>query len=632
MTTVNHAEENTENGVDTQPSQRVKSLGKRLLIIIALTFLVAGAVQMTLQLRSERSRSLMTAQTTFHDASQLIASQIGDAIRFNKPEVVQGLYAALTAKEGASLAGISVTSVSGTSLVNMGIAPDLTSAVEQAGKTALADGVDYQARHGADWIVASVVNFGGTNNPAGVVVTVWDLSGIFAAMNRAALINAVITLVLGGGGVLLLGVAIARVVSRPLAQMTESMGLVASGEFDTKIQFTERRDEIGYVARSLDEFRASLGQAEQSSAIREAEQEYQRILFERLSHGLQQLRDGDLQAQLETAPDDQMTAAQSAVCGNFNELVGMLSEVTDTIKSSADTVRDGSGEINQIANDLSQRSEAQAATLEQSAAALDELTSSVKSAAENASAANEAILENRRQAEAGGEIVRSAVAAMQQIEESSDQITQIIGVIDDITFQTNLLALNAGVEAALAGEAGRGFAVVASEVRALAQRASDSAKEIKSLISKSAMQVKEGGALVGKTGDALNDIIERVGKVAGLVSDIAASSKEQSIGLQEINTGVNELDQVTQQNAAVVKETTAASMSLSSEAERLLKILERFNTSGQTMPLKKAAAVVNISSAVQGHAAKPKPVVRENLANGTTGVSKTTLDEGWADF
>ena len=188
----------------------------------------------------------------------------------------------------------------------------------------------------------------------------------------------------------------------------------------------------------------------------------------------------------------------------------------------------------------------------------------------------------RADAERSGVVVRDAVAAMSEIENSAQQISQIIGVIDEIAFQTNLLALNAGVEAARAGDAGRGFAVVASEVRALAQRSADAAKEIKALISASSQQVDRGVNLVGETGKVLERILIQVTQISGVVTEIAASAEEQSTGLQEVNTAVNQMDQVTQQNAAMVEEATAASHALTSEADQLARLIARFDVGGET--------------------------------------------------
>jgi methyl-accepting chemotaxis protein len=266
---------------------------------------------------------------------------------------------------------------------------------------------------------------------------------------------------------------------------------------------------------------------------------------------------------------------------DFNDAMTQLQETMGTIAASTTSLRGGSDEIASASDDLSRRTEQQAASLEETAAALDEITATVKRSAEGAKQASGAASTARADAQKSGEVVREAVAAMGEIEDSSRQITQIIGVIDEIAFQTNLLALNAGVEAARAGDAGKGFAVVASEVRALAQRSAEAAKEIKTLIATSSAQVERGVKLVGDTGEALTGIVAKVTEIDGLISEIALSSQEQATGLNQVNSAVNQMDQVTQQNAAMVEESTAAAANLRSESQELVRLVDRFRTGAE---------------------------------------------------
>jgi len=309
--------------------------------------------------------------------------------------------------------------------------------------------------------------------------------------------------------------------------------------------------------------------------VRLAAEARQSHAVEALGRALARLAAGDL-----ATPFDEAVAPEfQALKDDYNAAVRSLADTLRAVSRSSAAIGSGSDEISMASDDLSRRTEQQAASLEETAAALDELTAAVRKAAEGASQAASLVGTAREEAEHSGQIMTDAVAAMGQIETSAGEIAQIIGVIDEIAFQTNLLALNAGVEAARAGEAGRGFAVVASEVRALAQRSAQAAKEIKTLISASTHHVGQGARLVGETGGALKRIVERVAEINALVAEIAASSREQANGLHEVNNAVNHMDQVTQQNAAMVEQSTAATHSLKSETAELGRLVGRFTLS-----------------------------------------------------
>jgi methyl-accepting chemotaxis protein len=329
------------------------------------------------------------------------------------------------------------------------------------------------------------------------------------------------------------------------------------------------------LGRDITEEVRALTDAEAARAALEAAQAR---VVDALRTGLTRLREGDLTHRIGTP----LGADYETLREDFNAAVDGLRETVLGVTEMVDTIRTDVREITGAAEDLSRRTEHQAATLEETAAALAEITAAVNSAAEGARNARTVVGEARGNAENSGRVVQDAVTAMNEIATSSNHISRIVGVIDDIAFQTNLLALNAGVEAARAGDAGRGFAVVASEVRALAQRSSDAAREIGGLISASAHQVKTGVTLVGEAGEALRRISASVNGISDHVTDIAGSAQEQSASLTEVNTSMSQLDQVTQQNAAMFEETTAASQNLVAQADALSARMARFRVGHAT--------------------------------------------------
>lgn len=381
-------------------------------------------------------------------------------------------------------------------------------------------------------------------------------------------------------------------IGRPIARMTAMMRRLADGDLDAEVPDAARRDEIGNMARAVGVFKEAgleklrleqdmemaRKRSDEEARHREAERlataQAQAAVVDSLAVGLEKLAAGDLVFRLNTP----FGADYEKLRGDFNHAMEELLTVMMVILGNTSNIRASTEEIAAAADDLSRRTEQQAASLEETAAALDEITATVRRTAAGATHAREVVGAVRAETERHGGVVQDAVAAMSGIENSSRQIGNIIGVIDEIAFQTNLLALNAGVEAARAGDAGRGFAVVASEVRALAQRSADAAKEIKALISTSAAQVVSGVNLVGQTGAALGHIAAQIAEINDVVKEIAASAQEQASGLQEVNTAVNQMDQVTQQNAAMVEQSTAASHSLAEEAEKLAQLTARLQT------------------------------------------------------
>ncbi|WP_294203873.1 HAMP domain-containing methyl-accepting chemotaxis protein [uncultured Sphingomonas sp.] len=384
-----------------------------------------------------------------------------------------------------------------------------------------------------------------------------------ARMNRTIMI----ALVLGGIAVLVMSlIIISSKVVAPIQRLAETIRGLASQNGTADVPHLDQKDEIGDIARSVDVFRQSVVRAEQEKAVAAAQ------ATEALATGLAALAEGDLTFQLE----QDFPPAYAKLQSDFNEAAASLRNALRQVTESASGINSGANDIRQASDDLSKRTEQQAASLEETAAAMDEITSTVRSTAERANRADTAVRDARDEAERSGGVVRRAVDAMGGIERTSNEISEIISVIDGIAFQTNLLALNAGVEAARAGDAGKGFAVVASEVRALAQRSAEAAKDVKARITASSVQVTAGVQLVGETGEALERIIGKIGEINGLVSAIAASAEQQATGLQQVNTAVSEMDGVTQKNAAMVEEATAAARSLASEVDGMSLQIARF--------------------------------------------------------
>jgi methyl-accepting chemotaxis protein len=433
-----------------------------------------------------------------------------------------------------------------------------------------------------------------------------ELVNVASAHAREALRSVIVStalFVLALGFTLAGLVIVYRRVTGPMIALAHTMLRLAERDFAVHVPGKQRADELGSMARAVEAFRenglavqrleADATQqrhlADQAQAQRAAEQarrtEEQQAVVGALGQGLARLAEGDLTCLLPTA----FPAGYEKLREDFNAAVTGLHDTVSLIASHTATIAQSTQEIAGASDDISRRIEQQAAGLEQTAAALQELTGTVQRTAEGSREARLVATAASSDAEQSGKIVQDAVAAMAAIENSAQQISQIIGVIDEIAFQTNLLALNAGVEAARAGESGRGFAVVATEVRALAQRSADAAKEIKRLIAVSDREVRSGVSLVGETGQALTRILSQVTAISRVIGEIASSAQQQATGLVEVNTAVAEMDQVTQSNAAMVEKTTAATHLLSRETTELRQASQRFRIDAHHAPARHAA-------------------------------------------
>jgi methyl-accepting chemotaxis protein len=459
----------------------------------------------------------------------------------------------------------------------------------------------------------------------------WTISSLSAAAGSVVLLV---------GGTFLLR----RRVVVPLESMRAYMSVLAGGDYTKDVPHSKRSDEIGAMAKSVAVFRAKAqehqrleAEAEANRALSEqqrTEQEHIRareaaeikFAVDALASGLGQLANGNLTPRIDVA----FAPPFDVVRQDFNAAVQHLADALRRVGQNAQAIAAGSNQVKAATDDLSKRTEQQAASVEETAAALEQITTTVTDSSRRADEAGRLVVTTRENAEKSGDIVRRAIAAMGEIEASSNEISNIIGVIDDIAFQTNLLALNAGVEAARAGEAGKGFAVVAQEVRELAQRSARAAKEIKTLINASGEQVKNGVALVGETGQALDQIGRQVEAINTNVAAIVDASREQATGLKEINQAVNTIDQGTQQNTAMVEESNAASHSLAKEAEALFNLLSRFKI-GETSQ----TVGMPVEAARQRYTPAPSPARKLTATLARALGSKTARAEAaatWEEF
>ena len=463
-------------------------------------------------------------------------------------------------------------------------------------------------------MIADLVDFHGSRWVVAVEQSTAELMAPIATLRNQLAIQAIALI----GLVAVVGFFAGRSISRPFAGLGRELDRMAEGELGRPIPFRDRKDDVGALSRNLENLRNRLTAAASEREERERQAEDQRIVVEQLTAGIANLAEGDLTTRIDMtfAPD------YEALRTGFNSAVARLNETIASLVAAAREIDGNAREVENASNDLSQKAIEQAANLEQTAAAITELSASVKSTADAAGDADRVMTRARTDAEASGQEVNRAMSAMDRISNSSQKITQVTSVIEDLAFQTNLLALNAGVEAARAGEAGRGFAVVASEVRALAQRSSDAAKEINSLIQESASNVVSGVELVEKAGKSFEGMIGDFEKVSASVSAIAAAAREQSMGLEEINSAVDQLDGVTQKNASVATQVHGTGKIMVSEAAKLNQVSARFRIDG---------SVVRSGPGTVHRA--PQAVPARLVANAPQiATAKDVSDEIWAEF
>lgn len=369
-------------------------------------------------------------------------------------------------------------------------------------------------------------------------------------------------------GIMALAIAGERI-CRPYVNTVLRMEALAAGDTNSPIDYTDYQDCVGRMTKALESFRANIELIQDNRVTNDR-------IITALTDGINALQSNQFDHQI----DVEFGEDHDQLRQDFNSALRSLSALVNSIRETADNVHCGAMEIRAASDDLSQRNEKQANVIEETSSSMNDVTSGIRENARSAAEVQRTIAGMLKEVTEGGEVVRKATDAMGNIEKSSNEITQIISVIDGIAFQTNLLALNAGVEAARAGDAGKGFAVVANEVRALAQRSADAARDIKDLITSSSAQVAGGVALVNETGTLLETILEQVGEANSKISVMAQSASEQSSTLDQVNTAVNGMDGMTRQNAAMVEETTAAIHHMAEEVDQLNKMLGKIKTQG----------------------------------------------------
>lgn len=550
---------------------------------LALTSCVAVGAYTAMNVRAETSQVYQRLKTDLRIERELQGQ-------------LERLATALSASEAGKPGGASLVSKE-LSLIESSLAQWNVAAGEQPGSTASAT-KDSLSRLVQDWKAQAasqnISTFASSDKhdrlDAAIASVRADIDKVLSGlaekldhMNGAATVASVLLGLLFLAGLLMISALLLltrKAVLAPLATLMSMMDQVSKGVFNTYVKI-QNDDELGTLLRHMQATQAKLGfdvnvkrqqdlkrqiaEQEAKEATEKAIADERNIVNDSIGVALKALASRNLRHRL----DDTIPAAYAGLKNDFNQAMDELEGAVRSAVMISNSVLSGANEISKASDELSRQTEQQAASLEETSAALTEITDAVKRTAEGARHANENVSATKLDTLNGEKIVINAVDAMNKIEASSKQIGQIVNVIDDIAFQTNLLALNAGVEAARAGDAGKGFAVVANEVRALALRSADSAREIKTLITNATDQVAEGVGLVAETGQALSRIVLQVTEIETVVSSIASSAQEQSTSINEIKIAVAQMDQMTQRNAAMAEETTAASKSLLRESSDL---------------------------------------------------------------
>ena len=496
-----------------------------------------------------------------------------------------------------------------------------------AGKAGNFVGTDYR---GVDVLVAfDAIDFKGTTWAIIAEIDVSEALASVYSLRNYLLIGALF----GLGVLVMIGVTVGRGIARPIETMTSVMKSLADGKLDEDVPFGDRADEIGSMSAAVRVFKENAlrnislvseqGKQKEISEAREKAAQEEAIASERqmvcdvFGKAMSAIAAKNLNYRI----DEDLPQAYHMLRDDFNNAIEGLASVIEQIGTTSSKILSGTNEISSASDNLSRRTESQAASVEETAAAVEQITATVKTSTERAEEAGSAVARTKANAEHSGKVVSEAEEAMGRIENSSKEITSIIGVIDEISFQTNLLALNAGVEAARAGDAGRGFAVVAQEVRELAQRSASAAKEIKHLITASGDEVKNGVKLVHETGVSLNTIVSEVQEINEHVTAIVDAAREQSSGLQEINQSINAIDEGTQQNAAMAEQSTAACETLAADVQMIDEMLGEFDTGNSSRQASAGLRVVPKET-------RSRAAVAPTIVSGNTAIAS----EAWEKF
>ena len=505
-----------------------------------------------------------------------LSEQAAAPVRFNDTGRLEEFVQSFSQIDASSLLGLTVTDQAGNTLISHGDAAALESA-----RTATADASGAEAGRmtrfdlgDGRFMMETPIVTSNAEEPIGRVTSVWTTdpalerahSDTWFSLGLAGLVVAIM--------VPLTMLIMRQLISLPMRRLADSLAQIGAGDYDGDIPSLTRGDEIGDFSRHISDLRDRLRIAHEDELARDADHKEQLRVVATLRDGLTALASRNLGVSFDTPFGERYETLRE----DFNQTVISLRDTINIVIDSVSRMRQGADDMTRSADNLSKRTETQAATLEETAAAIQQISTRVTETATNAREAERIARGAQEKAQVSEPIVREAIDAMAAIQHRSSQISQIITMIDDISFQTNLLALNAGVEAARAGEAGRGFAVVASEVRGLAQRSSDAAREIKELVTGSAEQVNHGVELVRRSGSALSEFAIQVDEIAGLMTTVAQAADDQAHSVTEINVGVGQLDTVTQQNAAMVQETTVAIHELRQQSLDLADVLAEFRT------------------------------------------------------